>query len=212
MVERASTILKRYTSLSVAIDTLMSERLTLLSPRLWQDKNDIAFMEGYCRAKRLGGVVAACFTQATETYHHWGVFADSSEGVRLDFDKEALLDSLRSDGRYVWGDVQYLTLKQIAARSIAADELPFLKRHAFRDEQEFRLLYQSDDPAAAFHHIPIRRSWVKGITLSPWLPENLIDPVKQALRALPGCAQVRLQRTNLRDHAEWKRAIERATP
>jgi hypothetical protein len=211
MTEKASNVLKRYTSLSVAIDTLMNERLTLLSPFTWKDRNYVAFMEGYCGASGLGGVLAACFTQAPETYHHWGVFAGSNEGVRLDFDKSALLDSLKGDDRYVWGDVSYLTLKQIATRNLAAKELPFLKRYAFKDEQEFRLLYRSRDPAPPFHHIPIKRSWVKSITLSPWLAENLIDPVKQALRALPGCASVRLQRTNLRDHAEWKKAIERIT-
>lgn len=212
MTERASNILKRYTSLSVAIDTLMNGRLTLLSPSSWQDRNDVAFMEGYRNACGLGGVLVACFTQAPETYHHWGVFAGGNEGVRLDFDKTALLRSLEGDDRYAWGDVRYLTLKQIAARRVSAGELPFLKRYAFKDEQEFRLLYRSEEPAPPFHHIPIRHEWVRGVTLSPWLPENLIEPIKQALRALPGCTRVRLQRTNLRDHAEWKKAIERAAP
>lgn len=209
MAGKGRSFLKRYTSLSVAIDVLTNERLTLLSPATWQDRNDVAFMEAFRTASGVDTVLAACFTQAPETYHHWGVFAGGNEGVRIDFDKDALLESLQGDDRYLWGDVRYLTLKQIAARDIAASELPFLKRHAFRDEQEFRLLCQSRDPAPAFHHIPLDRSWIRGVTLSPWLPENLIDPLKSALKALPGCATLRVQRTNLRDHAKWQAAIGR---
>ena len=204
--------LKRYTSLPVAIDVLVNRRLSLLSPASWQDRNDVATMEGYRRALGLGQVLAACFTQAPETYHHWGVFAGGHDGVRLDIDKTALLASLSDDPRYVWADVDYLTLRQMAARPLTAAQLPFLKRHAFRDEREFRLLFRSDDAALALHHIPIDSSWVRGIALSPWLPDNLVDPVKAALRALPGCGHIRLLQTRLRDHAKWQKAVARATP
>jgi hypothetical protein len=36
-------------------------------------------------------VLALCFTQATEHYHHWHVFAGGSSGVCIGFDRDALL-------------------------------------------------------------------------------------------------------------------------
>jgi len=210
MAEGLSNILRRYTSLSVAIDMLTNQRLTLLSPATWQDTNDVEFMEAYRVRRELGSVLAACFTQTTETYHHWGVFAGSNEGVRIDLDRPALLASLNDDPCYIWRDVKYLTLEQIdAMTSIDVYDLPFLKRHAFKDELEFRLIYECDDSSARYHHVPIKRKWIKGITLSPWLPPTLIDSLKIALKSLPGCGDVRIQKTTLRDNPKWKRAVQR---
>lgn len=203
-------LLKRYTRLSVAIDMLVAERLTLLSPSSWQDGNDIAFMDAYREVRGLGAVLAACFTQAPETFHHWATFAGGSDGVRIDIDGDALLGSLAGDDGYRWGDVTYLTLRQIAARaSIPVADLPFLKRHAFRDEREFRLIRHAGDAGVRTHDVPIRRSWVRGITLGPWLPANLADSAKAALRALPGCGGLYVQRTHLRDNARWRGALAR---
>lgn len=210
MAEGLSNILRRYTSLSVAIDMLTNQRLTLLSPATWQDTNDVEFMEAYRVRRGLGAVLAACFTQTTETYHHWGVFAGSNEGVRIDLDRSALLASLIDDPCYIWRDVEYLTLERIEAmKSIDVYDLPFLKRHAFKDELEFRLIYECDDSATRYHHVPIKRKWMKSITLSPWLPLSLIDSLKAALKSLPDCADVRIQKTTLRDNPKWKRAAQR---
>ena len=75
MVELASNTLKRFTSLAGALDMLMSERLTLLSPASWEDRNDIAFLEAYRTKRGVHHIFAMCFTQAPETFHHWSVFA-----------------------------------------------------------------------------------------------------------------------------------------
>lgn len=203
-------LLKRYTRLSVAIDMLVAERLTLLSPSSWQDGNDIAFMDAYRDARGFGAVLAACFTQAPETFHHWATFAGGGDGVRIDIDGDALLASLAGDAGYRWGDVTYLTLRQIAAReTLPVADLPFLKRHAFRDEREFRLIRHAGEAGTHSHDVPIRRAWVRGITLGPWLPANLADSAKTALRALPGCHDLYVQRTHLRDNARWRGALTR---
>lgn len=210
MVELASNTLKRFTSLSVALDMLVSERLTLLSPASWEDRNDIAFLEAY-RAKRgVRHVFAMCFTQAPETFHHWGVFARGIEGVRVDIDKRALLMSLQDQSCFFWNDVQYKTLDQLdALAAISVYDLPFLKRYAFRDEREFRLICESEDPSAQRQDIPIDRAWIKCISASPWMPENLFQSIKSAIRALPGCGRIRFQRTTLRENDRWKAAVRR---
>ncbi|MFT3968374.1 MAG: hypothetical protein QM690_21100 [Sphingobium sp.] len=189
---------------------LVSERLTLTSPAHWEDRNDLAFLEAY-RAKRgVHHVFAMCFTQSPETFHHWGVFAKGMEGVRVDLDKRALLASLKDKPCFVWDDVRYKTLDQLdAIKAIRVGDLPFLKRYAFRDEREFRLLCESDEPMAERHDVPIDRGWIKCISASPWMPENLFQSIKSAIKALPGCDKVRFQRTTLRENDRWKTAVER---
>jgi len=210
MTERTSNILKRYTSLAVAIDMLAEQRLTLMSPSHWQDKNDVYFMETYRARRRLANVFAVCFTQVAETYHHWSVFAGGNDGVRVNIDKAALLTSLADDRRYSWGTVGYKKLDQMERlRRISVYDLPFLKRFAFSDEEEFRLLFDSDDAEAAYHHVHLDRKWIKSITISPWLPENLANSLKLALKSLPGCQEVKITKTSLRDNAQWKGATDR---
>ena len=212
MAAQAHNTLKRYTTLSNAIDIVTQKRLTLLSPVTWQDQNDIAFMKAYCQHKNLDAIYAACFTQSAETFHHWGVFASGSESVRVDFNKSALLDGLSGRPGYDWRDVEYRTLRAIKADPVRIDDLPYVKRHAFKDEREFRLLYAGAETHPIAHYIPIDIAWVTGITLSPWLPENLIDVIKSALRTLSNNRSIKLQRTNLRNHPDWIAAASHATP
>lgn len=208
MTSVRKNILKRFTTLTAAIDMLVNERLALLNPASWKDRNDVAFLEEYARKRGAKGLVAACFTQAPETYHHWQVFAADNEGVCVELDRTALLTGLRDDDRYYWSDVKYLTLKDLGAkRSVALEDLPFLKRFGFRDEQEFRLIFECRESAVAMHHVPIRRSWIKRIVLNPWLHEELADGVKLALRSLPGCSALKVARTTLIDNSQWKAAM-----
>lgn len=210
LTEPRNMILKRFTSLAVALDMLVEKRLTLLSPASWDDQNDIAFLEAYRQARGVQKVFAMCFTQAPETFHHWSVFAGGLEGVRVNIDKQALLQSLTDDPCYVWNDVGYRTLDQMAAaRTIGVFDIPFFKRFAFRDELEFRLLYECADPKSVVHHVPIRRSWIKSITVSPWMPKTLFESVKTAIHSLDGCEKLKVQKTSLRENDRWKSATKR---
>jgi hypothetical protein len=208
MTEVRSNILKRFTTLSAAIDMLANERLALLDPASWTDTNDVAFIDEYARRRGAKGLVVACFTQAPETYHHWQVFAADNEGVCVEFDRSALLKSLLNNEGYFWNDVRYVTLEAIRSKpSIALEDLPFLKRFGFRDEKEFRLIYECRDAHHPVHHVPIQRDWITRIVLNPWLNEKLADGVKLALRSLPECASVKVVRTTLIDNARWKAAV-----
>lgn len=213
MTASPANTLKRFTTLASAIDMLANKRLALLSPLTWKDTNDVAFLEEYARQRQLrhgraARLFAACFTQSPETYHHWQVFAANNEGVCIEIDKRALLTSLLDDDRYYWRDMTYVSLDKLRKmRSLALEDLPFLKRYGFRDEREFRLIYEGDDPEAMIHHVPIERAWVTRIMLNPWLPNELAAGVKLALRALPGCAELKVGRTTLIDNARWKAAL-----
>ncbi len=210
MTKSADTTLKRFTSLGIAIDMLVERRITLVSPERWDDRNDVALLEAYRKRRGVEKLYAMCFTQAPETYHHWSVFAGGLEGVRVNIDKLALLSSLKDNPRYVWNDVEYLTLEKMKTyRKIDVFDIPFFKRYAFRDELEFRLLYECGDKKKVVHHVPVQLDWIKGITVSPWMPTNLVDSLKAAIHSINGCERIRVTKTSLRENDRWKNASRR---
>lgn len=204
------TRLKRYTSLASALDMLVEQRLALLDPSKWKDTNDTHFLGAFLDCMESEGIYAACFTQAVETYHHWQVFAGDNEGVCVEFDKEALLESLVDNQHYLWGDMKYSTLPQLASRKrINAFELPFLKRKGFSDEKEFRLLYYDGQTQNPVHLIPIKRAWIKRIVINPWLNAALFQSMKAALKSIPGCGNIAVIHTSLINNSEWKDACQK---
>lgn len=203
-------ILKRYTRLSVALDMLVKRRLTLMSPATWEDKNDIAFMEAFQQHEDIGSVLAACFTQTSETFHHWQVFGRSSEGVCVEVYREPLLSSLKKNKQIFWKEVEYLTRDKLEAiEHLDAYDLPFYKQFAYRHENEFRIVYVDRNQGMAVKHVPIELPWIKRIIINPWLPEALQDSLSSTIKAIPDCGDVELARTTVLDSPRWKRAISR---
>lgn len=202
--------LKRYTTFAAAVDMLTEKRLTLLSPARWDDTNDTAFLEAFRQHRTLPAVFAACFTQAPETYHHWQVFGSKGEGVCVEFDRKALLSSLPRKGSYLWGSVEYMTLQKLRdVKDIDLYELPFIKRYGYRDEKEFRIIYQSTNDADKAHHVSIELSWIKRIILNPWLHESLKPSMQSSLKRIPGCGKISVVQSTLINNAQWKRACDR---
>ena len=134
-----ATTLRRYTELPYLIDYLQSGELALLNPKAWDDRNDSFYIEEYARARELEGIYALCLAEAFETYHHWRVFSNGSGGVCIEFDKDKLIAEVADVPGLRAETVQYRTIKALREQPVAESDLPFLKRHAFRDEKEFRL-------------------------------------------------------------------------
>jgi hypothetical protein len=70
--------------------------------------------------------------------------------------------------------VTYLKLDQIrrTIQGCGAVELPFLKRHAFEREAEFRIIYTSEKEKLSSLGITVPLSSIEKITLSSWMHPN----------------------------------------
>ena len=83
-----------------------------------------------------------------------------------------------------------LAFSAVAVAGVAlareVDSLPFLKRKAFRDENEIRLLIEDTDSDNAGAHLlkGFDLSAIRKISLSPWLPSALVKTVTSSLRAV----------------------------
>jgi hypothetical protein len=202
--------LRRYTNLPALIYLLKERKITLLDPKSWDDSNDFHYLDLYRGKKKLKSVLALCFTQTDERYHHWRVFAGGSGGVCIRFRREELVKAVTQQSGLRTGPVKYLKLDEIRNLQLAIEDLPFLKRYAFGHEREFRMIYESKAHKVSNLDIAIPLSCISKITLSPWLHADLFPHVKTMLRSIEECGSLSIVKSTLIGNAEWKRLGEAA--
>jgi hypothetical protein len=202
---------RRYTNLAAAIHILRTKSITPLNPATWDDRNDAYYMAEYKRLKNAAAVLALCFTESDEKYHHWRIFSHGSDGVCIEFDKPLLLRTWTGDPTIKKDAVTYELIKDMRARPVIDPErLPFLKRHPYKDEREFRVIYVGMDAASETKSYPIALPCIKRITLSPWLSRSLSNSVKDTLKSIPDCSAIRIYKSTLVDNEAWKGFTARA--
>lgn len=203
--------LRRYTDIPALIYLLTERKISLLDPQSWDDSNDSHYLELYRDKKQLKTVLALCFTEGPETYHHWRVFAGDSSGVCIRFRSSALLAAVKKQPGLRAQPVRYLRLTEIRGLTLNIKELPFLKRYPFEDENEFRLIYESATTKMSKLDISIPLTCISRITLSPWIHPDLSDRLKLILRSIKGCSALKIHRSTLIGNEEWKRLGDDAT-
>lgn len=205
------TFYRRYTQLPSLIHMLTYRQLTLLDPQSWDDKNDSFFLSLYRDKCKLQSVLALCFTAANETYHHWRVFAPGSAGVCIRFKADNLKASVAKVPGIKIKPVEYLTVNKLRSKRLAKTKLPFLKRYAYKPENEMRLLWESKTEERNTLPVPFELSSISRITLSPWLHPSLANEVKSLLKSIDACSKLKIYRSTLVSNAEWKKRGSAAT-
>jgi hypothetical protein len=200
--------LRRYTDLSALFYLLGERQLTLRDPAHWDDKNDSYYLSLYKESsKDLKSVLALCFVTCSERYHLWQVFGAGRNGVRIRFKSAELFRAVKDQPGLRMERVRYKYLQEI--EDVPIRQFPFVKRHGFIDESEFRMVYESSDTISKFD-IPIPLSCIRNIKLNPWLPRDLFSHVKKAIRGIDGCSSLDILHSHLIDNEQWKRAGDRA--
>jgi hypothetical protein len=202
--------LRRYTDIPALLCLLREQRITLLNPETWDDKNDSYFLKLYQEKNGLESVLALCFTRTSETYHHWRVFANGASGVCITFKRDQLLEAVEKESGVRTGPVKYLKLAAMRHMKLATRDLPFWKRYPFEHEREFRMIYESREKVKSID-IPIPLSCIDRVTLSPWLNQRLCTHVKRNLWSIAGCRNLEIVRSTLISNEEWKNFGESAT-
>jgi hypothetical protein len=199
--------LRRYTTLSSALDVLAYKRVTLVSPSKWDDRNDAYFLELYRKHRKAEALFALCCSRAPETYHHWRIFTPASEGICLEIKKRQFAASLISKRAIRAKNVSYLLLKDVDELDANEFErLPFLKRWGFADEEEWRAIALSENPRDQSYSVPLRLDWINRVIVNPWMPLVLFEAVRKTVSELPDCSGVRVTRSSLIDNARWRAA------
>jgi hypothetical protein len=197
--------LRRYTELPYLIDYLQTKELVLLNPATWDDRNDSYYIEQFALSNGYRSTYALCLADASETYHHWRVFSHGGSGVCIEFDRGKLLTAVRAIPGLRAEEVKYKTIDSLRLCAPSRDDLPFLKRHAFAAESEFRLFYGSLKKGPPVMRIPVPLSSIKRITLSPWLTKSVVDHVKVTLKSIKGCSGLKIYKSTLVENENWKK-------
>jgi hypothetical protein len=201
-----ATSLRRYTNLAAAIHLLRKRCLTLVDSVSWEDKNDAYFLAQYNKRVSARSVLALCFAEAPETFHHWWVFSSRTNGICIEFDKARLLKAIGKDSSVMARSVVYKEVKNVKLAPIGVEELPFVKRFPYKDEREFRLLHVNHNSETDFHHIDIPLNSISRITLSPWMHVNLANETKHVLKDIEGCEKIKIYRSTLVNNEYWIKA------
>ena len=205
------SFVRRYTNLAGVIHILVSRKITLLNPDNWDDGNDRYFMEKYSLATGAKSVSALCFSQSSETYHHWRVFAPGSDGVCIDFKKSELQSTFASDPEVKAQSVRYEKIDALSISGVPASDLPFVKRLPYKDENEWRVVNTSMVRPRDYPDYDIKLAWINNVYLSPWMPKPLVVSVKKTLRGIPGCSKLNVFQTTLLDNQKWKRVADKSS-
>lgn len=201
---RTPTYLRRYTDLPALLHLLASKQITLLDPKTWDDKNDSHFMSIYKEKKKLKSVLALCFSQSPETYHHWRVFSNGTAGVCIVFDRNSLLEDFQREPKVSTRAMTYLTMAKARKRVFQVDELPFIKRYGYKPEKEFRAVYASPTEELPSLNMHIRLASIRSISLSPWMHSSLSESTVSAIHAINSCENLKVSRSTLISNEQWK--------
>ncbi|KXU91077.1 hypothetical protein CI15_00315 [Paraburkholderia monticola] len=189
---------------------LQNKAITLLNPATWDDTNDSYSLSVYKEKRKLKSLLALCFTETAETYHHWHVFAGGNGGACIEFNRERLLAAFDEYIGVRHQKVEYRTLVKIGGGSVTVNELPFVKRAGFVDEKEFRVIWEDSVDELNAVDISIPLNAIDAIYLNPWLAPALVDATKATLKSIPGCNSLRIFRSTLVGNKRWKEAVSNA--
>lgn len=202
------TFLNRYTTLPILLDILTNSHISLLSPETWEDRNDAYFLEQYRKKSKLSTVLAVCFSTCRETFHHWKVFSSGNAGVCIEFNGRKLLQSFPASGGFLRDFVEYHLIKDFKSKRPELNRWPFLKRKPFKDESEYRIIYESRDETLRAKPVEIDLASVRKITLSPWLNESVAKSVVGVIKAIDGCWDMDIRPSSLLENRRWREAID----
>jgi hypothetical protein len=201
---------RRYTTLPYLLDMLHHKRLTLLDPAKWDDKNDAHFLKKYKEKMGFKSVLALCFAEASEAYQHWKIYSGNPSGVCIEFHKNKLLSHFRYKDGFTNNMVHYKTIKDLRGEALHIKDMPFIKRYAYKGEQEYRLIFQSESEKKLVKHVPIDVDDISKITVSPWIDATSYKSIKLTINKIKDCEHIKVQKSTITENNEWKRIADNA--
>jgi len=185
---------------------LETGKLSLLDTANWTDTNDSHFTDQYAKAKGSEKTYALCFTMASETFHHWDIFAQGVSGVCIEFDREKLLSNLISIKEIRHEDIKYKKIYDLKNnRDINNNNLPFIKRVGYEDEHEYRLIVATNKTQTGRYDIDVPLETIRHIRTSPRLSSDAHDHVKASVLRIKGAEELKIYRSTLISNENWKR-------
>jgi hypothetical protein len=203
--------LKRYTELPFVLQILQSKSISLLNANSWDDKNDAHYVECYRKKSKLKSVLALCLTEASQTYHHWRIFSQGASGACIYFKRPDFLKWVSETAGLEGKKVLYKNIKQLTEEvgngKIELADIPYIKRKAYQNEAEFRLIFESDK-LKKIKTFPLPLSIIDRVVLNPWLPPSTVASLKLLIGKIDGCENIPVFRATIVQNDEWRKLAD----
>jgi len=195
--------INRFTTLPILLDILQRRKLTLLDPKLWEDKNDSEIILEYKRRKAIKNLFALCFSCNDETIHHWKSFSPGPSGCVIEFNAKKLLAIFDQYG-LTHGLVHYRKLSEIEKKETAIElnKIPFTKRWPYRCEEEYRAIHETNEELD-FYEIEIPLNIIQKITISQQMPKQIYLTIKEYLKDVTKNPDGKINRSTLYENQRW---------
>lgn len=200
---------RKYTTFSRLLPIIMRGEIVLTDPLYWEDKNDVSFMKEYKKRKKLKTLLASCFVDVSEAFHHWKIFAPGSEGVCISFDRDKFIEAIPSEeGGFRHQPVSYKQMKELKGCQFHIDEIPFIKRYPYIGEGEYRVIFESKDTEKTNNQFSIPLSAIQQIIISPWLYKSSFSDVRLLIEKFDQIGHARVFQSTLLENDNWSRIMQ----
>jgi len=183
-------VLSRYTTWSAFKYWLDNNVILFGNYTHWDDKSDVALLDAY--AKRIKKQIRAiCLmdrsNEAWDCYYHWKNYIKEKDGIRIDFDKNMLIDTLKSNDKVEINkdEVKYENQLKLAESN---KYIPFLKRTAYKGDREFRFICEGNTriikksyPYEYHVEEDFLKKCIKGIRFNPSMPDEKLLEIRTYL-------------------------------
>ena len=185
------------------------EELVFLKPEAWKDPfenylSKVSFIDSAGKTHHidyLNKVYGQCYSLGTETSLMWDAYTPNKDGVRIKIEKDKLIDHLNTQKQYLAINFKYdkVTYKRygdfISKMKNDEDliklykkqnnkllEFFFEKRHEYRDEREFRIMYDANNDSKPYSNllkikIPVS-DLIHSVRFDPKMPEKKCDELR----------------------------------
>lgn len=200
--------LNRFTTLPVLLDLLLRKKLTLLDPKMWDDRNDSEVILEYKKRKGIKSLLVICFSYGDETVHHWKSYSNGSGGCVIEFDAAKLIALLNKIPKIKHKKVEYKKLSEVEDKEALfnLDDLPFIKRWPYRCEEEYRVIFETNDEQSLYE-IDIPLDIIRRITISQHMPESIYSTLRVLLKEIDGNSS-RINRSTLYENKRWMKSFK----
>lgn len=184
--------------------------LVFLKPEAWKDPfenylSKVAFIDVDGKTHRidyLNKVYGQCYSLGTETSLMWDAYTPDKDGVRIKIEKDKLINHLKSQKQYQtinfkYAKVTYKRYGDFISKMKNDDDLIkiykkqnnklldffFEKRYEYRDEREFRIMYDANNDSKSHGkllklNIPVS-DLIHSVRFDPKMPEKECDELRE---------------------------------
>jgi len=173
-------VLNRFTTIEKMLGIVRTEEILMSDPSYWEDRNDALLMELYQAKKHLAALYAVCFTQGDETIYHWSAFTQKSEACCIEYFADDVIAEYSAKPGWTARAIEYVKINEMKHKVKEIGQIPFVKRYPYRNEDEFRIIFESSVPVKR-PSLKISRRKIRKITINQHLPVEIFDMIKKSI-------------------------------